>query len=54
MIYLLGGVFLFFLVLRALRAFAEANPTSLALVIRRGGGGAALPAGYYWGASTWR
>jgi hypothetical protein len=42
MIYLLGGVFLFFLVLRALRAFAEADPASLALVIRRGGGGAAL------------
>jgi hypothetical protein len=42
MIYLLCGVFLFFLVLQALRAFADANPASLALVIRRGGGGAAL------------
>jgi hypothetical protein len=42
MIYLLAGVLLFFLVLRALRAFAEADPASLALVIRRGGGGAAL------------
>ena len=39
MIYLLGGVFLFFLVLRAVRAFAEANPAWLAIVIRRGGGG---------------
>ena len=42
MIYLLGGVILFFVLLRALRAFAEADPASLALVIRRGGGGAAL------------
>jgi hypothetical protein len=42
MIYLLGGVILFFLVLRALRAFAEADPAALALVIRRGGGGVAL------------
>jgi hypothetical protein len=41
-IYLFGGVFLFFLVLHALRAFARANPAALALVIRRGGGGAAL------------
>ncbi|MGO8846450.1 MAG: DnaJ domain-containing protein [Methylocella sp.] len=41
-IYLLGGILLFFLVLRALRAFAEADPAALALVIRRGGGGAAL------------
>jgi len=39
MIYLLGGVLLFFLVLRVVRAFAEANPASLAIVIRRGGGG---------------
>jgi hypothetical protein len=46
MIYLLGGVFLFLLVLRALRAFAEASPASLALMIRRGSGGAALLAGY--------
>ncbi|HEY8006100.1 MAG TPA: DnaJ domain-containing protein [Methylocella sp.] len=43
-VYLLGGVLLFFLVLRALRAFAEANPAALALVIRRGGGGVALAA----------
>jgi hypothetical protein len=42
MIYLLGGAFLFFLVLRALRAFADANPAALALVMRRGGGGVAL------------
>ena len=42
MIYLLGGVFLFFLALLALRAFAEADPAWLALVIKRGGGGAAL------------
>jgi hypothetical protein len=42
MIYLLGGVLLFFLVLRALKAFAEADPASLALVVRRGGGGVAL------------
>jgi hypothetical protein len=54
MIYLLGGVFLFLLVLRALRAFAEASPASLALMIRRGSGGAALLAGYCGGASTWR
>ncbi|HUB65053.1 MAG TPA: DnaJ domain-containing protein [Methylocella sp.] len=44
MIYLLGGILLFFLVLRALRAFAEADPAALALVLRRGGGGAALVA----------
>jgi DNA-binding transcriptional LysR family regulator len=37
MIYLLGEVFLFFLMLHALRAFAEANPTSLAFANRRGG-----------------
>ena len=37
MIYLLGGVFLFFLVLCAVRTFAEANPASLAIIIRRGG-----------------
>jgi hypothetical protein len=43
-VYLFGGIFLFFLVLRALRAFAEANPAALALVIRRGGGGVALAA----------
>jgi hypothetical protein len=42
MIYLLGGAFLFFLVLGALRTFANANPAALALVMRRGGGGVAL------------
>lgn len=43
-IYLLAGVLLFLLAVRALRAFAEADPAMLALVLRRGGGGAALAA----------
>ena len=42
MIYLLGGILLIFLITRALKAFANANPASLALAIRRGGGGVAL------------
>jgi hypothetical protein len=45
-VYLLGGVSVFFLVLRALKAFAEANPAALAR-------GAALLAGSCRGASTW-
>ena len=56
-VYLLGGILLFFLVLRALRAFAEANPAALALVIRRGGGGARSPRRFcycYGDVSTWR
>ncbi len=47
MIYLLFGIALFFLVLRALRAFAEADPAALALIIRRGGGSAALLAAVF-------
>jgi hypothetical protein len=42
MLYLLAGFLVFWLALAAVKAFAQANPASLALLIRRGGGGAAL------------
>lgn len=42
MIYLLGGLLLFFLAHTALRAFAAADPAALARFFRRGGGSAAL------------
>jgi len=45
MIYLFGGFLLFWLALSALKAFAAADPTALARVIKRGGGGVALLAG---------
>jgi DnaJ domain len=45
MIYLLGGILLFWLALSALKAFVAANPAALARIIRRGGGGAALLVG---------
>lgn len=44
MIYLLGGIVLFFLASYALRAFAQADPASLARLIKNGSGGAALVA----------
>ena len=42
MLYLLFGFLLFWLVLGALKAFAQANPAVLARLIRRGGGAGAL------------
>lgn len=42
MIYLGAGLLLFWLVLAALKSFSRANPASLARVIKRGGGMAAL------------
>jgi hypothetical protein len=42
MLYLLAGLVVFWLGLAALRAFAQANPAVLALLLRRATGGAAL------------
>jgi len=45
MIYLLSGILLFWLVIAALKAFAAADPATLARLIRRGGGSVAILAG---------
>ncbi|MGH6841303.1 MAG: DnaJ domain-containing protein [Methylocella sp.] len=45
MIYLFGGLLLFWLAYTALKSFASADPAALARLIKRGGGGAALVAG---------
>ncbi len=42
MIYLLVGFLIFWLCMAGLRAFAQANPTELARLIKQGGGAAAL------------
>ncbi len=42
MVYLLGGLFLLWLLLAGLKAFSRAKPAALALLLKRGGGVAAI------------